>query len=117
MRKSKKTQRRIIASLMTGVFMLQQTMALSVVASEISGFSQTSGVFNIDPTAKGDGIGFRQYQNFNLSKGDIANLNFADINTFVNLVDNQININGLVNSVRGNGFYNGRAVFLQMVWL
>ena len=93
--------------------MLQQTMALSVVASEISGFSQTNGVFNIDPTAKGDGIGFRQYQNFNLSKGDIANLNFADINTFVNLVDNQININGIVNSVRGNGFYNGRAVFIS----
>ena len=113
MRKSRKTQRRIIASLMTGVFMLQQTMALSVVASEISGFNQTSGVFNINPTKIDGSTGFRQYQKFDLSKGDVANLNFADINTFVNLVDNQININGVVNSVRGNGFYNGRAVFIS----
>ena len=97
MRKSRKTQRRIIASLMTGVFMLQQTMALSVVASEISGFSQTNGVFNIDPTKVDGSTGFRHYQKFDLSKGDVANLNFADINTFVNLVDNQININGVVN--------------------
>ncbi len=113
MRKSRKTQRRIIASLMTGVFMLQQTMALTVVASEISGFNQTSGVFNIDPTSKSGNTGFRHYEKFNLSQGDIANLNFADVNTFVNLVDNQININGIVNSVRGNGFYNGRAVFIS----
>ena len=113
MRKSRKTQRRVIASLMTGVFMLQQTMALSVIASEISGFNQTSGVFNIDPTKVNGNTGFRHYEKFNLSQGDIANLNFADINTFVNLVDNQININGIVNSVRGNGFYNGRAVFIS----
>ena len=44
MRKSRKTQRRIIASLMTGVFMLQQTMALSVIASEISGVTGVNGV-------------------------------------------------------------------------
>ena len=98
---------------MTGVFMLQQTMALSVVASEISGFNQTSGVFNIDPTKVDGGTGFRHYEKFNLTQGDIANLNFADINTFVNLVDNQININGIVNSVRGNAFYNGNAVFVS----
>lgn len=98
---------------MTGVFMLQQTMALSVVASEISGFNQTSGVFNIDPTKVDGATGFRHYEKFNLSQGDIANLNFADINTFVNLVDNQINIDGIVNSVRGNSFYNGKAVFVS----
>ena len=68
MRKSKNTQRRIIASLMTGVFMLQQTMALTVVASEISGFNQSSGVFNIDPTKKSGDMGFRQYEKFNLSR-------------------------------------------------
>lgn len=98
---------------MTGVFMLQQTMALSVVASEISGFNQASGVFNIDPTKVDGATGFRHYEKFNLSQGDIANLNFADINTFVNLVDNQINIDGIVNSVRGNSFYNGKAVFVS----
>ena len=112
-RKSRKTQRRVIASLMTGVFMLQQTMALTVIASDITGVTGNNGVYNIDPLSKNGATGFRQYENFNLSKGDIANLNFADINTFVNLVDNQIVINGVVNSVRNGGFYNGRAVFVS----
>jgi filamentous hemagglutinin family protein len=98
---------------MTGVFMLQQTMALSVIASEISGVTGVNGVYNIDPASKSGGTGFRGYEKFNLDAGDVANLNFADINTFVNLVDNQININGIVNSVRGNGFYNGKAIFVS----
>ena len=113
MRKNGKTQRRIIASLMTGVFMLQQTMTLTVVASDISGVSGQGGVYNIDPTKKSGDMGFRQYQNFNVSQGDIANLNFADVNTFVNLVDNQVVVNGIVNSMRNGGFYNGKAVFVS----
>ena len=112
-RKSRKTQRRVIASLMTGVFMLQQTMALTVIASDITGVTGNCGVYNINPLTKNGATGFRNYQNFNLSAGDVANLNFADINTFVNLVDNQIVINGVVNSIRNGGFYNGRAVFVS----
>ena len=112
-RKSRKTQRRIIASLMTGVFMLQQTMALTVVASDISGVTGVNGVYNIDPAHITGDLGFRQYENFNLSEGDIANLNFADISTFINMVDNQIVVNGLVNSVRNGNFYDGKAVFIS----
>ena len=95
--------------------MVQQTMGLSVfAASTISGVTNGgSGTFNIDPTTKTNGTGFRHYQDFNLGQGDVANLNFADINTFVNMVDNQVVINGIVNSVRGNGFYNGKAVFIS----
>ena len=95
--------------------MVQQTMGLSVfAASTISGVTNGgSGSFNIDPTTKTNGTGFRHYQDFNLGQGDVANLNFADINTFVNMVDNQVVINGIVNSVRGNGFYNGKAVFIS----
>ena len=115
MRQSGKNQKRTIAVLLTGLFMVQQTMGLSVfAASTISGVTNGgSGSFNIDPTAKNNGTGFRHYQDFNVGKGDVANLNFADINTFVNMVDNQIKINGIVNSVRGNGFYNGKAVFIS----
>ena len=99
-RKSRKNQRRVIASLLTGVFMLQQTMALTVVASEISGITNGGhGTFNIDPTGKAGSIGFRGYEKFNLDAGDVANLNFSDISTFVNMVDNKININGIVNSM------------------
>ena len=95
--------------------MVQQTMGLSVfAASTISGVTNGgSGSFNIDPITKNNGTGFRHYQDFNLGQGDVANLNFADINTFVNMVDNQVVINGIVNSVRGNGFYNGKAVFIS----
>ena len=115
MRQSGKNQKRTIAVLLTGLFMVQQTMGLSVfAASTISGVTNGgSGSFNIDPTNKNNGTGFRHYQDFNLGQGDVANLNFADINTFVNMVDNQVVINGIVNSVRGNGFYNGKAVFIS----
>ena len=41
-------------------------------------------------------------------KGDIANLIFKygteNVSKFVNLVDNQVNINGLVNSMRDGKF-------------
>lgn len=115
MRQSGKNQKRTIAVLLTGLFMVQQTMGLSVfAASTISEVTNGgSGSFNIDPTIKNNGTGFRHYQDFNLGQGDVANLNFADINTFVNMVDNQVVINGIVNSVRGNGFYNGKAVFIS----
>ena len=98
---------------MTGVFMLQQTMALTVVASDITGVTGHNGVYNIDPLSKSGSTGFRQYTNFNLSAGDVANLNFADINTFVNLVDNQVVVNGILNSVRNGNFYNGKAIFVS----
>ena len=115
MRQSGKNQKRTIAVLLTGLFMVQQTMGLSVfAASTISKVTNGgSGSFNIDPDTKNNGTGFRHYQDFNLGQGDVANLNFADINTFVNMVDNQVVINGIVNSVRGNGFYNGKAVFIS----
>ena len=113
-RKSRKNQRRVIASLLTGVFILQQTMALTVVASEISGITNGGhGTFNIDPTGKAGDIGFRGYEKFNLDAGDVANLNFSDISTFVNMVDNKININGIVNSMRDGSFYGGKAIFVS----
>ena len=68
--------------------MIQQTMTLSVFASNITGITNGGhGTFNIDPTKHNGDVGFRHYNDFNLDAGDIANLNFADINTFVNLVD------------------------------
>ena len=112
-RKSRKNQRRVIASLLTGLFLVQQTMTLTVVASEISGVAGSNGVFNIDPATKAGELGFRHYEKFNLSQGDIANLNYTDISTFVNMVDNQININGVLNTMKNGAFYNGKAIFVS----
>ena len=114
-----KTSKRIIAASLTGLFLVHQTMALTVVASEITGFNGNNGVFNIKPGAviPGTDIGYTKYENFNLSKGDIANLIYKygtdNIETFINLVDNKININGVLNTVRDGQFYNGHAIFVS----
>ena len=109
MRRSRKAQRRIVASILTGVFLMQQTMTLSVFASTItsvgSGVTQNGNTFTIDPMQTNGNIGFQKYDKFDLSKGDTANLNFKDVDTFVNLLNSgSFNINGTLNSIRNNNF-------------
>ena len=118
--KIKAGKRKAVASALTFCFFLQQSFCLQVLATNISGVTGNNGVFDITPTAKNPAgsIGFRKYQNFDLSKGDVANLIYylqgQDLSTFVNLVDNQINIQGIVNAVGKNGaFNNGHAVFIS----
>ena len=44
----------------------------------------------------------------------MANLKYDQgYSKFVNLVDNQVNINGIVNTVKNNAFYNGHAIFVS----
>ncbi|DAB04161.1 TPA: hypothetical protein CPT84_00395, partial [Candidatus Gastranaerophilales bacterium HUM_12] len=117
--KSRKRQKRIIASMLTTLFVAQQSMLLSVVASEISGVNGNNGIYNINPSAliNGTDMGYRKYKDFTLDKGDIANLIYkygnTDVSTFINLVDNKININGIVNTMRDGNFYNGKAIFVS----
>ena len=113
-------KRKVVASALTFCFFLQQSFCLQVLATNISGVEGNNGIYNIDPTAINGDIGFRKYHDFELSAGDIANLIFhnatsgQDISTFVNLVDNQINIQGIVNSVNKSGeFTNGNVVFVS----
>ena len=114
-----KRPKRIVAAAITAMFLSHQTLMMSVVASEITGVTGNNGVYNIDPSAliNGTDIGYRKYKDFNLDKNDVANLIYrygdTDINTFVNLVDNQVNINGLVNTMRDGSFYNGKAIFIS----
>ena len=116
---SRKRQKRIIASMLTTLFVAQQSMLLSVVASEISGVNGNNGIYNINPSAliNGTDMGYRKYKDFTLDKGDIANLIYkygnTDVSTFINLVDNKININGIVNTMRDGNFYNGKAIFVS----
>ena len=92
---------------------------ITTYASEITGVTGNNGVFDINPSAliNGTDIGYRKYKDFTLDKNDIANLIFkygvTDVSTFINLVDNQISIDGLVNSMRDGGFYNGKAIFIS----
>ena len=121
---SRKRTTRLISAALTSLFLLNQTMMISAFATNITNptgiqITGQNGVYTIDPTAviKDTDIGLRKYHDFELSQGDIANLIFKygdkNINSFVNLVDNQIKINGVVNTMRDNNFYNGRAIFVS----
>ena len=76
----------------------------------------TSGTFDINPAQINGDVGYRQYDQFTLGKGDIANLIYQyggkDLETFINLVDSGVNINGILNTMRDGNFYNGHAVFI-----
>jgi len=112
-------RKKSIAIALSTLLLAMQLVPLKAFATEITGVTGNNGVYNIDPTAliTGSDIGYRKYIDFILSQGDIANLIFkygdTDINTFINLVDNKIDINGIVNSMRDGNFYNGRAIFVS----
>ena len=109
---TKKFSKRKLSVMLTALLFSVTTMG--AMASDITGVTPVNGVFNIDPSSTVNGIGFKDYQNFILDKGETANLKFNGINKFVNMVDNQININGLVRTVDGGGtFTNGHAVFIS----
>ncbi|MDD3236944.1 MAG: PilZ domain-containing protein [Candidatus Gastranaerophilales bacterium] len=114
--------KRFFVGFLCFTFLIQQTALLPALAeSTITGVANgTSGAFNINPDLKSGDTGFKYYNSFNLGQGDIANLIFqmknngGDVSKFVNLVNNQIVINGILNSVGGDGaFYNGHAIFVS----
>ena len=74
-------------------------------------------IFDIHPEVTNGDVGYRHYDQFQLGQGDIANLLYQlgvkDVDTFVNLVDGKIDINGIVNTMRGNNFYDGHAIFIS----
>lgn len=110
--------KKVIASVLAlTIFGFQSN--LIVFATNITGVTGNNNVYNIKPTHWNNAqTGFRQYSNFDLSQGDVANLIFKygnnDISRFVNLVGNKVNINGVLNSVNGNGqFTAGNVVFIS----
>ncbi|MBR1648384.1 MAG: leukotoxin LktA family filamentous adhesin, partial [Alphaproteobacteria bacterium] len=84
-------------------------------ASDITGITPTNGnTYNIEALKVSGSTGFREYNNFTLDDGDIANLIYKiGYDKFVNLVNNQVNINGIVNTMRDNNFFNGHAIFVS----
>ena len=111
----KRQNRRSHVSTMLVALVFTAFSCSCVHASNISGFTQTSGTFNIAPETINGATGLRSYTDFTLTNGDVANLQFDNgVETFVNMVTNRINIDGMVNSVRNSNFYgNGNAVFMS----
>ena len=115
--------KKITAAILCILFLGQQTMFVPVLASDISGVTPETlpggnHQYNIDPSQLiNNTTGIRHYGTFKLTEGDIANLIFKDgaqnIENFINLVDTRIEINGIINTMRDNGFYNGHAIFVS----
>ncbi len=112
---------KFVLSALTLCLVAQQSLYSGAHASMITGIAPEHGsngnIYNIDPSVLNGDIGFRLYEEFQLDKGDIANLIFKygekNVEKFVNLVDNTININGIVNTMRDGNFYNGQAIFVS----
>ena len=120
----RKIRRRVIASVLTGMFMLQATSAFavsSITAGTVNGpnqigagISNVGNTYNLTPGKTINNNGYSHYSSFYLGDGDIANLNYNGISgAFYNLVDNQININGVLNTTKNGAFHNGKAVFVS----
>ena len=113
MKKPNFYKKKIVASVLCAN-MLFMNLPASVLASDITGVTPTGNTYNIEATKVSGNTGFREYNKFELTQGDIANLIFKNgQKNFVNLVDNQITINGILNTMQGSNFYNGHAIFVS----
>ena len=88
--------------------------AQCVHATTITGATVNGTTYTINPEKASQNVAYRKYNDFSLDQGHVANLNFNGREAFINLVDNQVNIGGILNSVDANGnFYNGHAIFIS----
>ena len=112
--------KRLVSVCLIFLFSLQQLMIVPVFATDITNVNPTPGTghYDIHPDFASGSMGFKHYNNFNLSEGDVANLIFAlkngniSLDRFVNLVDSQIVINGILNTIKAGGI-GGHAIFVS----
>ena len=125
----RKIRKRVIASVLTGMFALQAGAVGTFAATNITPNSTTTfggstfvnqngNTFNITVGAgnvnAGTGNGYAHFSNFSLGNYDTANLHFDNIpGAFYNMVDGHITINGVLNSMKNNAFHNGKVVFVS----
>ena len=136
-----RTKRNIAIAAIATLFLGQQVVTASTITDAsghaLPGTSNGTGTtYNIAPDAFKDGVGYRKFQDMNLSQGDIMNFifrylqsgmgadgntpvtsdNFVNVDKFVNFVKNQISINGVVNALKqvgGDLKQNGQLVFIS----
>jgi len=110
-------KKQLIVAAIAAVLSVSSANATSTISGVTNG---GSGSFDIHALQVNGDVGFRYYDQFNLGKGDIANLIYKAQNgdqraleTFINLVGDKIDINGIVNTMRDGNFHNGHAVFIS----
>ena len=106
--------KKFLATVLCFVYVAYSCPAV-LLASTITGVTPVDNVYTIEAEKVEGSTGFRAYEDFQLDDGDIANLVFKDgYHNFVNIVDNQVSIDGIVNTMKGDAFYdNGRAIFVS----
>ena len=136
------TRKSIVAIAAIATLFLGQQVVTASTITDASGHAlpgtTTNGstTYNIAPDAFKDGVGYRKFQDMNLSQGDVMNFifkylksglgsdgntpvttdSFVDVDKFVNFVKNQIEINGVVNALKqvgGDLKQNGQLVFIS----
>lgn len=142
MRKLQANNKRLVPLILCSVLVLQQSLANQASAGTVTDVNGNdipthpgTGAYELRPDAinKDALVGFKQFQDFKLSEGEIANFIFqalqhgrgpngeqqhifTDINTFVNFVQKQGEIKGIVNAVQslGGGLKSdGNLVFIS----
>ncbi len=135
MRGSKKTDKKLIPLILCSVLVLQQTFVNASFASEIIDGAGNAVIkhpgthdYQIRPDLYNGKVGFKEFNKLDLSNGDVLNFIFQayrgsvpesqywDIDTFVNFVNSQINIKGVVNTLNtfaGELKQNGNLVFIS----
>ena len=142
MRKLQANNKRLVPLILCSVLVLQQSLANQASAGTVTDVNGKdipthpgTGAYELRPDAinKDALVGFKQFQDFKLLEGEIANFIFqalqhgrgpngeqqhifTDINTFVNFVQKQGEIKGIVNAVQslGGGLKSdGNLVFIS----
>jgi hypothetical protein len=126
------TKKSLVATAALAALLFGQTAVNASTITDASGNALPTGgdgQYYITPDAFFNGVGYRKFQDMNLSQGDILNFLFKyynysypnsvgdgeSIDRFVNLVKNQIELNGIVNAVSSTGTFkpNGQLVFIS----
>ncbi|MBO4779138.1 MAG: leukotoxin LktA family filamentous adhesin, partial [Selenomonadaceae bacterium] len=109
-----KKRRAMFAMAATLIFSSPFTAQASTITT-YSGETLTSknNVYDIEVQRKlSEQVGINRFKDFTLDSGHIANIQFGNLQTLANLVDNKININGTVNALR-NGKIGGNMYFIS----
>ena len=93
-------------------------------ATTVTGATQNGHTYTVSPEKINANVGYRNYKNMTVDSGDVLNMNFSgkvkqggkmvdkNVGTFINLVDNKVQIDGVLNTVRDGNFYAGHAIFI-----
>ena len=114
----KRQQNKMLKSLALAVGFMAYPYGLGEAATEIvpkggTAISPSSdNVYQISPQADNGTFAYNRFEKFNLGSGDIANLLFGNSSTLANLVNNKINIEGIVNGIKDDQI-NGHLIFLS----